>query len=44
MKGLNDSDRVLEYFGILLKRVLSDERLKGEVRRRFGMLLKDLSQ
>jgi len=44
LKGLNDPDRVLEYFGILLKRVLSDERLKGEVRRRFGMLLKDLSQ
>jgi len=41
-KGLNDPNRVLEYFEILLKRISVDERLKSEVKKRYSTLLKEL--
>ena len=42
LKGLNDPNRVLEYFEILLKRILVDERLKSSVKKRYSTLLKEL--
>jgi len=42
LKGLNDPNRVLEYFEILLKRILGDERLKSNVKKRYGDLLRKL--
>ena len=42
LKGLSDPNRVLEYLEILLKRILIDERLKEEVKKRYSGLFKEL--
>jgi len=42
LKGLNDPNRVLEYLGILLKRVMVDERLKSEAKKRYSGLFREL--
>ncbi len=43
LKGLNDPDRVLEYFERILRLILSNERLKEEVWKRYSHLIKQLS-
>jgi len=42
LKGLSDPNRVIEYFERLLKLILTDQRLKDEVKRRYSVLVKKL--
>jgi len=45
LKGLNDPDRVLEYFERIVSKILIDERLRDEIKKRknrYGALIKKL--
>jgi len=42
LKGLCDPERILEYFERILKLILSNERLREEVRARYGALIREL--
>ena len=45
LKGLSDPDRVLEYFERIVSKILIDERLRDEIKKRknrYGALIKKL--